>query len=198
MYQEETARKTARAPLRRHMETTGGPEKEAKVSASRKAFGEYLFSTIGYCELCASPMCEFDRFILDMGQHLCFECFMEHEEARHVEEARNQALQTGQSSPGGEEMIREFEQLYRGVEDWDFYALDLGLEENTIVLGKWKLKTNHGLDLFFAYECGNKWLLFLQESFISQAELPDLDELGPILQATFRACAKHLSMYSTK
>lgn len=83
-------------------------------------------------------------------------------------------------------MIREFEQLYRGVDDWDFYALDLGFEESTLMLGKWKLKANHGLDLFFAHEFGNKWLLSLQKTFICQNGMPDLDELGPILQATIR------------
>lgn len=83
-------------------------------------------------------------------------------------------------------MIKEFEKWYRDVEDWDFYVLDLGIPESTLVLGQWKMGANYGTDLFFAYECGDEWLLSLQEEFAGQAKMADLDELAPILEAALR------------
>lgn len=73
---DNNIKKAAQESLRR-IEEQHGPERAAGVKAARKAFGEYLFAVIGYCDYCASPIENFDRFILREGFHLCLDCFNE-------------------------------------------------------------------------------------------------------------------------
>ncbi len=120
-------KKAAQESLQR-IEKQYGPERAAKVKAARKAFGEYVFSVIGYCERCGGPIHQIDHHILREGYHLCSDCFtvlMDEAYEGQAEETTTITISIWRAVDGTEELTTT-----RDVKDWDSYVLDLGIKES--------------------------------------------------------------------